>query len=110
GAHPQRAVDDRPLLARTVAIDLDPVAILVREVQRFADAVVRGALHHRARRDETTEGDRQIVARRNEGREVVEYGGAADTRPGFALRQDQQILSARSQPGRAIVAAMNLEP
>jgi hypothetical protein len=52
--------DPRFRRERPVAVNLDAVAVGVRKVERFADAVVRSALQMCRRLDESTERSRQV--------------------------------------------------
>src|SRR5918996_1570547 len=55
--HPDRAVGcRRPLVPRPVAVQLDAVAVRVAEVDRLADAVVRGALERDSRVEHVADG------------------------------------------------------
>ena len=108
-AHVQLTVQMRPLGARTIAINLDAVAVHVGEVERLADTVVRGALHHRLGLDEATERSREIGARRHEDGEVIEAGGAAHARRRLALREHEKIRTAGAKPGGPSLAAMDRE-
>ena len=109
GAHVQETADVRPLGARPVAIDLDAVAVRIGEVERFADTVVRRALQHGFRLDQTSERSREVRARRHQDREVVEARGAAHARCRLALREDQQVAAAGAERGAPLVAAVHDE-
>ena len=108
-AHVQMTIDDRPLGARPIAIDLDPVVVRVREVQRLADPMVRGALHGGVRLHEPPHRAREIGARRDKDRKMIEAGGAGHARRGCVLREDQEIGSTGAEPGRPIARAVNDE-
>src|SRR5687767_12156907 len=77
GDHRERAIRiHRPLLARTVPVQLNPVAIGVGEIDRLADAMIARALKRNLRRDEATQPIGQRRAGRIENRDVIEPGGA----------------------------------
>ena len=57
-----------PLIARTVAVDLDPVAVRVRQVQRLADEVVRRAVERPAGAGQPGEREREVQPRRDAAR------------------------------------------
>ncbi len=64
----------RPFRAGSVAIQLDPVALGVREVERLADEVVGGAAEMPARVEDAPERMGQVDAVRDEQRQVEETG------------------------------------
>ncbi len=87
-----------PLGARAVAVDLDPVALGVAEVERLADEVVGGAFERVAGGRQAAQGERQVGARRQQDREVEEAGGAA--RPLLGVGAADQLQQRRAV-GRA---------
>ena len=60
----------RPLLARAVPVELDPVALRVGEVEGLADEVVRGAAQVPARLEHAPERAREVGPGRDEQREM----------------------------------------
>jgi len=58
----------------TVPVELDAVAVGVAQIERFADAVVGGAVEGDAGGDEAPEGVGEFGAGRVEDRDVVEAG------------------------------------
>jgi len=89
GHHLEAAATERPLAARPVSIDLDAVAVDVGEVQRFADAMIGGALHDRVGFDEPSKRAPQFDARGHQNGEVIE---AEPRRPSLALMQDESEM------------------
>jgi hypothetical protein len=63
-----------PFVGRSVAVDLDAVAVGIVQVDGLADAVVGGAVDCDAMIDETLQRAGQLLARRIEDGEVVETG------------------------------------
>ena len=75
--HRERPVGGaRPLLLRAVAIELDAVLVGVAEIERFADAVIAGAVELDAGLDQPAERVGERRARRVEDGDVVEPGRA----------------------------------
>ena len=66
-----------PIGPRTIAVDLDAIPVRVREVERLADEMIRCAVKRPARDDQAGQGERQILARGDEDRQVIEAGGAS---------------------------------
>jgi len=71
--------------------------------------VIGGALHHGVGVDEPPQRARQIGARGDEDREVIETGGAAHARCLLALREHEQIGTTGAQPRGSVVASMQRE-
>jgi hypothetical protein len=78
--HLDRVARERPLLPRAVAIQLDPIALGIRQVERLRDEVVGGAAQAPARAGDTSQSAGEVGARRDEEREVKEARGAGRTR------------------------------
>src|SRR5207247_3349252 len=72
--HLEPAVGVAPLGARAVAVDLDPVALGIVQVERLAYEVIGGAGETPARTGHTPQRASQLEAARDEDREVVEAG------------------------------------
>ena len=68
--HAEHSAGDGPLVARTVAIELDAVPLRVGQVERLADEVVGGAAQTPARGDHPAERKREVGARGDEDRQV----------------------------------------
>ncbi len=68
------AVVVRPLGAVAIAVDLDPVAVGIAEVERLAHQVVGGAVKLPAALGQAHERHRQVTAGRHQDREVEEPG------------------------------------
>src|SRR4051812_7756835 len=70
----------RPLLARAVPVELDPVAVGVGQVEGLADAVVGSAFERPAGLAEAAEGGGEGAAGRIADRRVEEAGAAGGRR------------------------------
>src|SRR5262245_24907122 len=108
-AHAQVVANEWPLDARSIAIDLDAVAVRIGEVDRLADAVVRGALQDRAGLHEPAYRLPQIGARWRQYREMVKAGRASCSGRVPTLTQNKQIRAAGPEPGDALIATVHDE-
>src|SRR6478672_560107 len=66
----------RPVLLGSVAVDLDPVALRVAQVEGLADQVVRGAGQRLPRCDDPAQRTRQLEPAGDEDRQMEEPGGS----------------------------------
>jgi hypothetical protein len=73
---PPAALGPRPVLARAIAVDLDPVALGVVQVERLAHQVVGRAGQRPAGAREPHQRQREVAPARQQYREVEEPGGA----------------------------------
>ena len=83
--HLQDSVADRPLLPRAVAIELDPVALRIAQVEGLADQVVGRAAEPPARLGDPLQGAGEVGAARHDDRQVKEAAcatGAVSERRG----------------------------
>ena len=108
--HAQRSAGEFPLGARAVAIDFDAVAVGVAEIERLAHGVVAGAPQRRAGVDEMAQRARQLLARGDEQRKVIEAGAATlyGSCAGLFM-QDQQVAATRAERGLAVIAPVQLQ-
>jgi len=90
GEHCQRAFGcARPLLARTIPVEFDPVFVRIPEIKSLAHAVVRGTIERDARSPEASQGVRKFSARWIEDCEMIKAGrswgrrGTAKALPGI---------------------------
>ena len=97
-----------PLVARAVAVELDPVAVGVGQVQRLADQVVGGAVQRPARLRQSRQREREVKPRGEEDREVVEAGGAAVQRGRGRCRRAARPARARPATPSASVPSSRL--
>src|SRR5687767_1777668 len=67
----------RPLVLRTVPIELDAVLVRIAQIERLADAVIGRAVELDAGRDKAAQSIRERSPRRIEDRGVIEPGRAA---------------------------------
>jgi len=66
----------RPLLARAVGVQLDPVVVGVAQVDRLRDAVIGRALDPRLRARQSLDRARELAARLERQRVVIQAGVA----------------------------------
>src|ERR1700733_4800650 len=76
GRHLELPVRAAPFVAGPVTVDLDAVAVRVREIERLADEVVRGAVQRPAGGREASERDGEIETGRDEHGEGEQAGVA----------------------------------
>ncbi len=95
----------RPLLLRTIPIELDAVLVGIAQVQRFADAVIAGAVELDPGADHPVQRVRQRRPGRIEDRGVKQSRGARRRRmAAFALpgvEPDMVVIAAGRNEGRA---------
>jgi hypothetical protein len=99
----------RPVGARPVGGELEPVAVGVGKVDRLVRPVVGHALDRRARADQPVDGERELLARRIQERDVVEPGVAAGRLRAGLFDQDQHILAAGAERGAALLVRVDPE-
>src|SRR5215216_886920 len=104
--HPHELSLALPLGAWAVAIDLDAVPVGVAQVDRLADQVVRHALERDLRVCRICEPTGEVVARREEKREMEEARVARCRRRAGLLVQHEEVLGAGAEAGGAVVATM----
>ena len=106
GCHLQAVTRTRPLLTRAVAVDLDPVPIRVRQIERLADQVVGGAVERPAGLGQPGQREREVAPRRHEDRQVVEAGRAPvqSRRRAVAPQLDQRRLAGGTERERPVVS------
>src|SRR5262245_22780934 len=107
--HAQVLANEWPLDARSIAIDLDAVAVRIGEVNRLADSVVRGALQDRAGLHEPAQRPSQIGARWRQYREMVQAGRASCSGRVATLTQNEQIRAAGAEPANALITSVHDE-
>lgn len=98
-----------PVLAWAVPVDLDSVAVGIREVDRLADVVVGEALERDAVAGGMREPAGEIGALRHEQREVVEAGIAVGGARAVLLHQDEHGALAAPERKRALALLERLE-
>ena len=104
------AVAHRPDLARAVRRELDADAVGVGKVDRLVRAVVGGAVDRNAELGDAPAGARELLARGEEQREVVEAGVVAGGRRRAVLVQHDEVLAAGAQRGVGAVALADGQP
>ena len=72
----------RPLLARSVGVEFQPVVVGIGQVQRLAHAVIGGSLHRPALLDQFAQHSRQRPTVRQADGHVIQAGGARLSRRG----------------------------
>ena len=109
--HRQLVAVAAPLLARPVAVDLDPVPLGVPEVERLAHEVVGGAGEAPAGAGQPLERARQLGAIGHQDREVEEPGAEArrPRRVGCAHQLDHGLATRGAEAREATVALDRVE-
>jgi hypothetical protein len=92
--------------ARAVGSQLDTVTVGVRQVDGLVHAVVGGALDRGLRRRQTQCRARQLLARGEQQREVVEARVAPGAPCARLLVEDEQILLARAHHCQGVLPAV----
>ena len=110
--HRQRSIRlARPFRLEAIPVQLDTVLVGIAQVQRFADAVVAGAVELNARREHTMQRIGQRRAGRIQNRGVKQAGGAGRRRmAAFALpgiQSDVVVITARRNECRLIAVALH---
>lgn len=73
--HPDGTVQRaRPIISCTVTIDLDPISVRIRKIDRLADQMVGKSLHRRAAFCNSMERSGEVEARWHKDRKMVEAG------------------------------------
>lgn len=88
GRHPQLSLGvARPLLLRSVTVELYPILIRIPEVQRLTHPMVAGAIERHAGVEHPSQRHGQIAPRRVADSQVIEPGAAAGWGEPSALSQ-----------------------
>ena len=99
----------RPLRARPVDVELDPVVVGVAQVDRLRDAVVGGALDPRVGGGEAPDGARERLAGGEQQREVKEARVPRARRGAGLLDEHEQVLAADAHRREVPVAVVKLQ-
>jgi hypothetical protein len=101
----------RPLLARSVGVDLDPQPVRVAEVERLRDAVVGGAVDRPARADDAIDRGRQLATRGMKPGHVEPPRAPRRCGHGVAhgAQHERRALALRPQRGAVLIVVDQLE-